>query len=316
MDVYIIHDTTIISRKQNVLDTKKRLECLDVIKNIHVIEEFDNNAINHNEVIKQLIRHNKPTNPTEIDTIFSKFVQPLNINNISNYLKHVRAFELIVKADRKSIVLEDDVIIADDMEQLIEKLLKNDNDIVFCGQPFVETPTESFTPLKNFNDMTLLPSCESYLIQPKIAAIILKCMLPIVYNTNIAISYAINANKLSACKMYPNIFIDGSKIGKYSSHINTNNILLYNSSYNELYKIIQSTSKDMDNFNQIFENATHNDSPDMLYLKGLMYLKINKLKEAKILFDVIFEHHCKHKCTLNKSSSFMQNYINMFRVMQ
>ena len=164
----------------------------------------------------------------------------------------------------------------------------------------------------------LFASCESYFIRPNIATILLKDLLPIVYTTNVALSASFSANDLKVHKIFPNAFIDGSKVGKFISRINNNNILLFNTKYNELYQLIrpENTSIDLEQFESIFKTAEYNTSPDMLYLKGLAYLKSNKIAEAKNIFDDVYNKFCTNGCSLNKSSSFMNNYLNFFRVLQ
>jgi len=233
MDIYIIHDDSIESRKENVQHIKDTLKNITQIENIIVINTFDHKTINQ-EAVKKVLRTTKPENPTETDTLFDKFISPMNINNISNYLKHIHAYEGIIKSQKAAIILEDDVIISSEINDLVKALHETTHDIVFCGQPFTQLPTETFSPIKNLTNMTLLPSCESYFIRPNVASILIKDMLPIVYTTNIAISASISAHNMDAYKMYPNAFIDGSKLGKYTSRINNNNILLFNTKYNEL----------------------------------------------------------------------------------
>lgn len=319
MDVYVIHDASLEMRKENLQHIKTTLQPIEQIKEIHVIDTFDHKTINQDEV-KKVIRTSKPANQSDTEIIFEKFIQSMTINNISNYLKHIRSYESIIKADRPGLIIEDDVIISGEITTLIKQLSGTTHNIVFCGQPFTEVPKEPFSPIKNFNNnnMCLVASCESYYITPQTAAILLKDMLPIVFTTNIAISLSINMNSLKAHKMYPNAFIDGSKIGKFTSHINNNNILLLNKSYNELYQMIQIQQGeiDLEKFNRIFEEAQYKESPDMLYLKGLAYLKANKVIEAKNIFDDVFQSYCDNKCALNKSSSFMNNYLNFFRLLQ
>jgi len=318
MDVYVIHDASLEMRKENITHIKTTLQAIEQIKEIHIIDIFDHKNINQDEV-KKVIRTSKPEIQSETEILFEKFIQSMNIYNISNYLKHIRAYESIIKANRPGLIIEDDVIISSEITHLIKKLSATTHNIVFCGQPFTEVPKDTFTPIKNFNNMCLVSSCESYYVTPQTAAVLLKDMLPIVFTTNIAISLSINKNALQAHKMYPNAFIDGSKIGQFTSHINNNNILIFNKSYNELYQMIQdqqSNGIDLEKFNRIFSEAQYKESPDMLYLKGLAYLKANKMIEAKNIFDDVFQSFCDNKCVLNKSSSFMNNYLNFFRMLQ
>jgi hypothetical protein len=69
-------------------------------------------------------------------------------------------------------------------------------------------------------------------------------------------------------------------------------------------------------FEKLYDEATYKTSPDFIYLKGLYYLKQNKLPEAKLLFDEIFVIYCQNNLALNSSSSFMKNYLTFFKVDQ
>lgn len=316
-DLYIIHDNSIINRSENVQNIQNFFNNKQIIDNIFIVDKFNHKDLN-NEKLKKLLRTSKPKNPDKIDTLFDKFITPLNINNISNYLKHFSALETIVKNNKPGIILEDDVLISDYTNEKLDLLISNDNiDIVFFGQPFTTQPENDFTEISNFSEnMALLPSCESYYINVKTAKKLIDSMLPITYKTNIAFSVNLNKNNIKVHKMYPNLFIDGSKTGKYTSLINTNNILMYNSKYNALYKIIQNNTVDIDSFEKLYSEAEHKESPDMLYLRGLCYLRANHFKQAKEIFDQAYMIYCENNCSLNKTSSFMNNYISFFKIMQ
>jgi len=45
-------------------------------------------------------------------------------------------------------------------------------------------------------------------------------------------------------------------------------------------------------------------------------LKRNKIVEAKEVFDVVYSKFCDDGCKLDKTSSFINNYIKFYRVMQ
>jgi outer membrane protein assembly factor BamD (BamD/ComL family) len=69
-------------------------------------------------------------------------------------------------------------------------------------------------------------------------------------------------------------------------------------------------------FNVEYDRSEYPESPDLMYLKGLALLKMNKVEEAKKIFDIVFEKYCEDGCVLNKTCSFMGNYMNFFRVLQ
>jgi len=315
IDVYIIHDPSLKKRIDNVQLMKNYLSKLTSINEVHIVSKFNNAELN-SQIVKNLIRKQKPENPDEIDKEFEKFHNTLNMNNISNYLKHFSALESISKSGVSGIVLEDDVVIAESFESKLDSLINSQHQMVMFGQPFTREPNQEFEKISNYNNKVLLPSCESYFVTAQVASNIMKHMLPLAYQTNIGLSIAINKTNTDVYKLYPNICIDGSKIGKYTSGINNNNILMYNSKYNELYKIIQNDKVDLDAFMKLYETAEFNESPDMLYLKGLCLLKSNKIVEAKEVFDIVYSKFCDDGCKLDKTSSFMNNYISFFRVMQ
>lgn len=315
INVYIIHDSSLKSRKDNVKSIEERVKSLDRIGEVQIITKFDHKEMNA-KMIENLLRKKKPDNPDEIDKEFDKFQTPINMNNVSNYLKHFSAIEAISKSKAPAIVLEDDVIIADSFESKIETLYSSGHGMIFFGQPFVKEPDNEFEKISNFNGKVLLPSCDSYYVTAETASKIMLQLLPLAFQTNIGLSIAINKTKTDVYKIYPNICIDGSKLGKFTSAINNNNILMYNSKYNDLYKIIQNDTVDLDKFMQIYETAEFKESPDMLYLKGLCLLKSNKIVESKEVFDIVYNKFCEDDCKLDKTSSFMNNYINFYRVMQ
>ena len=315
INVYIIHDSFMKKRIDNVQLMKEYLSKLTRIDEVHIVSKFNNVELNA-QMIKNLIRKNKPESPDEIDEAFDKFHNTLNMNNISNYLKHFSALESISKSENSGIVLEDDVIIAESFESKIDSIIDSSYEMIMFGQPFTIEPEQEFEKISNYNNKVLLPSCESYFVTPQVASNIMKHMLPLAYQTNIGLSIAINKTNTEVYKLYPNICIDGSKIGKYTSGINNNNILMYNSKYNELYKIIQNDKVNLDAFMKLYETAEYRESPDMLYLKGLCLLKSNKIVEAKEIFDVVYSKFCDDGCKLDKTSSFMNNYISFYRAMQ
>lgn len=315
IDAYIIHDSSLKKRIENVRLLKDYLSRLTLINEVHIVSKFDNAELNA-QMIKNLIRKQKPENPDEIDKDFEKFHNTLSMNNISNYLKHFSALESISKSGVSGIILEDDVVIAESFESKLDSIIRSPQQMVMFGQPFTKEPNQEFEKISNYKNKVLLPSCESYFVTSQIASNIMKHMLPLAYQTNIGLSIAINKTNTEVYKLYPNICIDGSKIGKYTSGINNNNILMYNSKYNELYKIIQNDKVDLDAFIKLYETAEFNESPDMLYLKGLCLLKSNKIVEAKEVFDIVYSKFCDDGCKLDKTSSFMNNYISFFRVMQ
>lgn len=319
IDVYILHDKSLTLREKNVEYITKTLDQLDFINKVHVVDTFDRTEL-INDQLQSIMSTGKLDNPNELDLLFEGLIQPINKSNISNYLKHIRAYDNIDKAGINALVLEDDVVISDNAIECFKtnshRFFNSDADIIFFGQPFISQPEEMFTKIENFDtDKVLLPSCESYFIKHKIANKLRTSMLPIRFNTNVALSLAINKLNFKVFKMHPNLFVDGSKLGMFVSHISSNNTLLLNSSYNELYRMLQDKT-DIKSCETHYENAMFKESPDFMYLMALCYLQSNEISKAKQLFDECFNVYCEQNCTLNDESSFMHNYFNFFRALQ
>jgi GR25 family glycosyltransferase involved in LPS biosynthesis len=321
IDIYIIHDSALTERHENVAYIKNLFANNELIANIFVVNKYNHLELKSSEVSSFMKRINEEDNTPQgdLETMFKNLRKPLNLGNVSNYMKHYEALTSIMNSENDAIILEDDVMVSEVFSELfdIEKITNSGYDLVFFGQPFNGKSNETFNKIKNFNDKTLLPTCDSYFVSKNAAESISKMMLPISYSTNISLSYIINCLDLNVAKMFPNLFVDGSKIGKYMSHINTNNICIFSVSYNEMYSMVQSEEPiDCLKFEKLYDEATYKTSPDFIYLKGLYYLKQNKLPEAKLLFDEIFVIYCQNNLALNSSSSFMKNYLTFFKVDQ
>ncbi len=316
MNVYIIHEPTLKKRVDNVESIKRMMSKAVFVDNVSVIEQYNLADLNSQNV-KNLIRMKRPDNPDEVELLFEKFQRPINLSIISNYLKHFNAIEQVARSNVPAIILEDDVIISEDCDKILNDTKIFEHDVIMFGQPFASTPKSKFTKMANFSsNMVLLPSCDSYFISPNAAKKILSNLLPIAYHTNIALSLNFNRESISVVKSFPNAFTDGSKVGKYTSSLNNNNTLLFHSKYNKLYDMVQGGNFNEIQFQEDFDKSEYKDSPDMLYLKGLALLKVNKIQKAKEIFDEAYKLYCENGCALNKTSSFMGNYLNFFRVLQ
>jgi hypothetical protein len=65
-----------------------------------------------------------------------------------------------------------------------------------------------------------------------------------------------------------------------------------------------------------FENNKHKTNPDFIYLEALFYKKTNDIEKATELFEkamIMFE---KDKVPMNNTSSFLKNYIELYKYIQ
>ena len=112
---------------------------------------------------------------------------------------------------------------------------------------------------------------------------------------------------------------DGSKIGLTSSSISPNNILIFNSSYKQIYKILDKPTPSVEDINTIEKLLKTNalkSSPDFVFIEGLFYLRTKRYMEAKEQFDkalVIYENELS---PLSSQSAIIQNYIDLCKYIQ
>ena len=299
-----------------------------VTVNIKIIENFDPETL-HPDFIKRVFNSDELTSSE--NTTFNKFkINSPNPNLISNCLKHMEALKFISTQNDTdfNIILEDDVFYNDKFEQQFEELLTTNNyenfDMIFFGLPG-EKPKEYVEdgPIiiadTDINDKGILPCCDSYYIKNTAAKALTNLYIPIKYPNNVHLSYVIDKCKLKCGRTYPNLLVDGSKIGFATSTLSPNNILLFNNAYKLVYKILEKpglTSDDLKIIDDVFTKNTIKNNPDFLFLEGLYNMKLKQYDKTKILFDEAYEHYVKNCSPLNNQSALIQNYIDLSKYLQ
>jgi hypothetical protein len=270
--------------------------------------------------------------PTEGLTDFNALLKPLTVPNLSNSLKHCAAIRAISNtqgaADDLYLVLEDDVCFSetaiDQFLKTVDEIKNSDWDIVFLGFPAIKMPEDgdlNKVRIKPTSEMfKTLPGCDSYLLNKAGATKISASLLPIKFDFNVHLSFLIQKMKVNAFACTPNVFVEGSKLGTYVSSLNSNNVLIYNQVFREIFGLVQNRSTytdfDRSNFDKLWELTPFKGHPDFMYMKGLFYMKDGKFKEAKAIFEQCFETYKKNGCAMNKETVFLNNYIELFKVVQ
>ena len=72
----------------------------------------------------------KPENMDPVEKKFEKFQKAITLANISNYLKHFNAIEQVVRRNVPAIIVEDDVIMAQDCDKLLNDIEIFEHDVV------------------------------------------------------------------------------------------------------------------------------------------------------------------------------------------
>jgi len=265
---------------------------------------------------------------------FNANLRAMSIPHLSNCLKHCSAIRAVTnsvsEADDMHLVLEDDVCFSDNAIDMFMNVVETlpamapDWEIVFLGFPAMKMANDNEDPTKLKAKRTqdlfkILPGCDAYLLTKAGAAKLNSQMLPFKFNFNVQLSYAIHKLGIASYSCTPNVFIEGSKLGTYVSSLNTNNLLIYNQVFREMFGLVQLSSysdQDRANFAKLWELTTFKGHPDFLYQKGFFLMKDRQFQDAKQVFEQCFDIYKKNACAMTKDTIFLNNYIELFKVIQ
>ncbi len=259
------------------------------------------------------------------DVEFRNLIEPLNSNQISNLMKHVKALELIKKSNTKyNFIIEDDILIVNDftnnLKNLMNDIKKINYDLVFTCLGMNEDNMENRF-IKSFQTFKILMSKSSYLISPKCAEKLLGFLEKIRFIYKINLSYFIWENRytIESYVYNKNTILEGSKIGLYTSSVNNNNFLYQNNEYIKLTQLMGNRDYIDDNDVKIAEhiyNNTGRNNPDFQHTLGLIYYKNKNYKKAK---EILIEGVINMKKTdglISRNSEMLNNCINMHQFEQ
>ncbi len=252
---------------------------------------------------------------------FNSAIRPLHIRNVSNLLNHVEALRRVSKdEDGKEfhLVIEDDVVfgdkVADALVGAIEALpVDGDGGLMFLGLPSAQREGEDednkspAAPFFKFYNVA--PSCDSYLVTPAAARKLLEPghVLPIKFPTNFQLSYALSKSGVATRFSRPNVFIDGSKFGVFTSSIEANNTLMMSSEHMILAECVE--RNDLDGARSAYSTLRFRAHPDTMGLLAEIEHRHGNYVESKALFEACYRAYKDQSCVLTSASGFMQKYI-------
>lgn len=340
LNVFVIHAKSLGIRKDMC---EKLRGLLDKVKGLRTtfqyVEENDPTDLMRDDPNKLVnldplpaiagMAEDDPKNPVD----FNKMLRPISLPCLSNTMKHYKALCNIRDEEDNdneyNLVVEDDVCFSDNVGEQLLGLLKSlpqlkpeGWDVIFFGFPH---PTPEGAPqeltLTATNDVyRVFPGCDSYLVSKAGATRLANAFLPIKLVTNAHLSLVAAQNDVAAYMCSPNLFVEGSKLGVYVSCLNPNNMLLYNNNYKDMFQLVQGknayTEEDRAAFDKLWDENRFRQHPDVMYLKGLYKMKDRQFKEAGEVFGEVFDLYKKNECPLNKDSVFLNNYIELFKVLQ
>ena len=327
LNVYIIHYDKLTQRNENI-DRIKQLAnnetSLDITITIVNDHQPENILLNN---VKNLVSIDKY--PEEEDVFYKNFTKQLSLEILSNTFNHFKAIQLISKNNTEDInvILEDDVQYSDKLFNQLNNLVNNIKhmqwDIIFLGQPSDKNEHDIRNSLELYeikHENLLLHCCDSYIVNTDTAKNLMLNFFPIRFVYNIQLSYLINKHKYKCYKIFPNICGDGSKMGTYTSSILFNNVLIFNDTYKQIYMLLENKevldSNDINMITQLFNNNVLKENPDFLHLEALFYKKIKDHTKCLELFDKAFIKYEEQHCPMNNTSTFLKNYIDVYRIIQ
>lgn len=321
VNFYVIH---VAAFKQRHLTVQRLQQILSQDERFNVQFRFiteDDPAT----IVESVIRSSVNYDPIKDEKLapFNGFLKSMHINQLSNVLKHKKAYELIsdgVDVDY-NIIIEDDIVYNDDVCDCLYNILNvvpETYDMVYLGLPSTsKDPTSKFQPLGEV--FKLLPCCDSYIINKKTATMFCEYFTPIKFVQNIQLSYITMMLELENYISIPNVFIDGSKLGLYFSTLEVNNKLIFNQDYVAISKFLEKEkldSEDCEKIDNAFKEVKLKTNPEFYYLKALYETKKENFEYAEELFKYTCEVYENNGAILNNQSQFLRDYMKLYRHMQ
>jgi GR25 family glycosyltransferase involved in LPS biosynthesis len=302
---------------------------IDRLYNIFRAEKYDVNIIKINkpdiEEIKQTNYKSKITlEKTNIDVI-DKMLSHINIEQISNIEKHLAAYKLISDNDTIHFIIEDDIILTQEYENNINMLINDciddeqNWDILFACLSSDGT-TLGNNILSNVNDMyKTLPAKSAYFIKPNICKKLIEYINVYKYSMKGILNRFMYENKDLRFKMYnKHTLLECTKIGLLPTSINNSNMLIHNSDYINMIKLL-SNEPNLLQYEQaktIYNKIEKLESSDVNHIMGIFSHKIGKYKEAYSYMSKAIDIIKKKQGILNKHSETLNNIINLFQLLQ
>ena len=248
---------------------------------------------------------------------YAAVLRPIHVRQLSNSMKHLDAITRAAASGGGShaLIVEDDALFSDTVVGTLTLIMQHipaDADIVFLGLP---TPESSDGSRVVFHEATKLfktvPACDSYIVSSSGAQKLAAAMLPIRFCTNVQLSYLIKTLGLHAYVSSPNVFIDGSKLGVYSSSIEVNNHLSWNQSY---CKMAQASS--VVEFDEIMAGQPFKEHPDVLRMKAAFLARQGRFREAREVYKVAFARYESDNVLMTDASDLLRGYMALYRHFQ
>lgn len=328
LNVYIITSENLKSRHgflNNQLEKLKNIFNETNIKyNFNQISSPTQNYIEANlNDYKNKVNMNKDSIE---DNDFKSFVNIINSAQLSNIYKHINAYEMIKTSNSKyNFIIEDDFFIIDEyinnFKKLLEKIKTTDYDLIFSCLSINNEKTTKYEFINSHENFKILLSKSSYFISPATATKLIDYLQIVSFNFKLSISKFIWENK-DTIKSYifnKHTLFEGSKVGIFTTSMNTNNFLYQNNDYITLSQLIGNDDYLADSVvkkaEEIYNKAGKNN-PDFEHTLGIIYYKNKNYEKAKDILKMSVFNLKRMEGFISPYNEILNNCINMHQFEQ
>jgi hypothetical protein len=326
IDIYIITSDHLKLRFNNLNQQISKLKNLLEQKNYNYTFHQINNP-SESDIVKNIDKFKEriDLNKDNIeDNDFKNLITPINTYQLSNFSKHLKAFELIKNSENDlHFIIEDDMIVIDDFTNnilhFLDEIRNKEYDLIFTAVSINQPGNLQF--LNSYNYFKVLIAKSSYLISKKCATELIDFMNKIYFSFKINLSYYIwkNRETIKSFVLNKNLLFEGSKIGLFTTSLNNTNFLYQNGEFVRLTQLI-GDNEYLDNdiikkVEEIYNNSGKNN-PDFQHTLGLAYYKNKNYKKAKEVLIEAMNNFKKNDGFICQHNEILNNCINMHQYEQ
>lgn len=326
INVYVLRTAALAARESNVLKLETLLKS---DPGFSVVRISANDPADIATLAAGTVDTRADGGPDVLDA-FRELIRPLHANQLSNALKHLAALRIISETgadDEEHVVVEDDVLFHEDVATMLREVVAArpaEADALFLGLPNTRSGTPDaivFDPLSAVFKM--LPCCDSYLIRKAAAAKLAGAYLPIRLPANLQLSHLCAKLGVRVFLSSPNVFVDGSKIGVFTSSIESNNSLTWNPEYVRLRALLPPdvalpamTIEQQAAFQSGLDAIHFRAHPDIRHLAARYFTMVGRYDDARREYEQAFETFVADGCVFGPNCRFMKDYVSIFRHVQ
>ena len=281
----------------------------------------EDNEKNINDYNKIINLNNDDIDDKEFKGLQTKF----NYNQLSNLFKHKKAYEMIKnKNDNEkthNFIIEDDILLMENNNEnnfieFIKKLHKIDYDILLTCC-ISNNNKKGIDYLLSSVHNKILQCKSSYFINKNTANDLYEYLNVIRFNIKLSISKFIfdNKNIIKSYVLNKPTILEGSKVGIFTTTINTNNLLIQNNYFIDFINMLNDDKIDIKKCEEFYEMYGKNNA-DFQHILGIKYYKNKQYKEAIEILKSGLINIKSSEGLIGPFTELLNNCINMHQFYQ